>query len=247
MTRHFKYALFLFLLLPFLFAGRLDYLKGVSGGHTVDDCSGTLVFSWYANLDDSTPTVTDGCPDLQCGCADTDEVGAATGTPTFSNAYGGGYALYINALDEYMHFDETGANFDDFRITFDVYVVSFPGAGKDTGIFSMTSAATDSIHITLNETGTIQVLRYCDSEADTVLVSSLSTGVWYNNCEYRTKVGVAGSDHKLTIGGEAPDEDDDDLKASVTADNGIYIGEVPGDTISTYLIRNVKIYAVSGY
>lgn len=229
-------------------AGRYDYLRGVGGGsYSADDCSGTLVFSWHANLDDSTPNVTDGCPSLPCGCADTDETGTAENSPTFSNAYGGGYALYIDAKDEHFIFLETGANFEDIKITFDIYVVSFPGVGKDTSFIKINSVGTDSIILYSAGTSSINGQRYCDSEMDTVTVSSLNTGQWYNDCEYLAKNGVAGNDHKLTIGGETPVEEDDDLKASVNADNAIKVGEDAGDKASTYLIRNVKVYSASGY
>lgn len=251
MTRLFKYiALALCLIAIPANAGRLDYLRGATSSTTTysaDDCSGTLVFSWHAVLDDMTPTVTDGCPALPCGCADVDETGTANGSPSFSNAYGGGYALLINALDENFRFLETGASFDDIKITFDIYIVSFPGAGKDTSFFNMTSTATDNITLYTAETGSITAVRYCNSSGDSVTVSSLSTGVWYTDCEYLAKTGVGGNDHKLTIGAETPDEDNDALAASVTADNGFYIGEREGDTASTYLLRNIKVYAASGY
>jgi len=221
-------------------------------GAIVDDCSGSLMFSWHmenADIESGSPT----------GCSDGDTTGSSAGTPGFSEDYkiDGTYSLLINALDEGYTFTATDLiNLDDAKITFSIYVTSFPQDGSGTGyheIFNFHySDWQNMISGTIYEDGERLIVKRYGQGTDKEVLVSISTDAWYT-CEYQVKVGVAGNDHYLDCGGPLyRDENDDDHTAAANSGVPDYflIGDIYGDAPTApgvYYIDNLKIYPSDRY
>jgi hypothetical protein len=159
--------------------------------------------------DDSTPDVTLGTP---CGCSDGDEIGAETGSPSFdaTTQSDGTYSLLINALTEYYAFDISGVDLfdiDDFKITFDLYLGSYAGAGEWVYVWQAYYDADNLASVYIDAT---QVCGYqcAATVCNSVCISGLSTTTWYS-CTYEGKDGIEGNDHKIVCGATSQEEDDD--------------------------------------
>lgn len=211
------------------------------GGPSCDDCSGSLRFAWHMEDNDSTPDVTIGTP---CGCADTDEVGTQNGSPGFSASQksDGTYSLYIDALDESYEFSEP-FDFADYKITFDIYVVSYPSTTDQYHEIFRVDYSADAVGIFIKNGGTVRGFHYENSVYDEVFVT-VSTGSFIS-CEYQGKENVAGTDHYLKCGVNE-DINDDDLGIIGGDSTGLYIGDKNGDGAGAYYIDNFKI-TVSDY
>jgi len=247
--------LLLLIFIPVLFAVLADArmsLMQLGGGFDVvcDDCTGATKFAFHMEDDDATPDVTLGSP---CGCSDGDEVGAETGSPAFSSAQksDGTYSLHINAIDEYYEFDANGGEIDhdDFKITFDIYIVAYPDAGdwEKCDIWSSYHDANDFFKLQLEDRtgGSYNVTAHVerDSVAEDVHVE-VATGSFVS-CEWQFKDGVDGNDHKLTCG-VTTDEDDDDPAGHDTTPTVMRFGESYGTDNCEYYLDNFNI-TVSDY
>jgi len=219
-------------------------------GALVDDCSGSLMFSWHMESTD----IESGSP---AGCSDGDTTGTAAGTPTIStDRYTDGtHSLLTNALDEGYTFTPTGlVDLDDAKITFDIYVATAPSNGSGGGYqeFFHTRYASWENYISalIEETGPVlKVWRSGQGTNQNVNVT-ITTGAWYS-CEYQMKVGVAGLDHYLNCGG-TPDEDDDDHIAALNSGVPDYflVGDTYGSAPTTpgvFYLDNFKIYPSDRY
>ena len=214
-----------------------------------DSCAGDLKFSWHMEDDDSTPDVTIGDP---CGCSNNDTIGAETGSPTFSNAVGqangGTNALYINASGEYYTFDVTTEDIivlDDIKLTFDIYIVSYPASGAAYVITSEYDSS-NFIYVYLDQaTAKLAVWYRGGADSDSLLVT-VPTGSWVS-CVYQALVGgPAGNDHYL-ICGAASDEGDGNLTAQGGSPASVVFGDNGSGDAGTYYLDNVKIYPNDRY
>jgi len=243
-----KKLILLILLLPSLcFGGSIqDAHKAViarmNTAVVCDDCSGTLKFSWHMEDNDSTPDVTIGNP---CGCSNNDTIGAISDAPVFSTTQksDGTYSLHINALDENYLFSVTTDDIvevDNLKITFDIYVVSYPSAGKYHHIIFAGDDVNNYLQIQLEGTNTVLGVYYNGQTTVDRINVNLDTGSWVS-CEYQAKTGVAGNDHYLACGVASTEEDDDLVAFAATADS-IRFGDEYGDEAGEYYLDNVKIY-----
>lgn len=219
------------------------------GGQTsssCDDCSGSLMFAWHMDDNDPTPDVTLGTP---CGCSDGDEIGAETGSPEFSTTQksDGTRSLRINALDEDYLFvvsSDDLINLDSFKVTFDIYVVSYPGtAAKYIEIFRATSGS-DYVVVVAKNGGTLNTYHNGGATWNDLAGVTVATGSFVS-CELQMKTGVAGNDSYLICGANSAEEDNDlGTAASATS---LYFGDKSGDEAGEYYIDNVKIYPCDRY
>lgn len=239
------------------FAGNAAFVQMLSeGAFAVCDCSGTQTFC-YTMEDNSNPSdVTVGTP---TGCSDNDETGTWTGTPAFSSAVGqpptmaGTLAFHVDNLDERVEFSVTAGdliNLDDFKITFDLYVVSFPASATDHELLQVratTDPANNRIAIRIVNGGSIIARHYGNAGAgayDSITISSISTGSWLA-CEWQAKDGVDGNDHYLACGATSTEEDDDFNAAN---DAGtLMVGDNSGDLAGEYYLDNLTIQPSDRY
>jgi hypothetical protein len=203
-------------------------------GVACDDCSGARIWSWHMEDDDATPDITVGNP---CGCADAtnDTVGAITGSPDFSVAQksDGARALHINALDEYVEFDIGTIDPNDFKITFDIYVVTMPANDWNSfDVLGMFGDANDQVRLLLEDRGAtkeLSVYHYRNGAATDNTHVEVGTGAWKTSCEWQFKTGVDGNDQYLACDGDS-DTGDEDPGAFDTTPTIIYFGEKGGST-----------------
>ena len=216
-----------------------------SGGVVCDDCSGATMFAWHMEDDDSTPDVTIGNP---CGCSDGDKVGAETGTPAFSGAQksDGELSLLINGGAEYYTFvvdADDIFNMDDFKITFDIYVTSWPTASGQHQIWAA-SGGTHNAQIFLDDQA-IDQIGFCKN-AQCVYAPTPATGEFIS-CVAEAKDGVEGNDMYMSCTGDEPGEEDMDHDAS-TSSTSMTIGDVSGgDPTGVYYLDNFKITPSTRY
>lgn len=225
----------------------LDISTHSSGEVSCDDCSGALKFAWHMEDNDSTPDVTLGNP---CGCSDGDSIGAESGAPVFSNVQksDGTYSLHINAKDEWYEFVVSGDDLvenDNVKITFDIYIVSFPaGAGTKHEIIRLPYDANNVVSIQIDDSGDLLSYYRGTSVTDYINISP-ATGSWLS-CEYQAKTGVAGNDHYLACGASSTEEDDD-LTAMEGSATNLNFGDEFGTEAGEYYLDNVKISACDRY
>lgn len=223
------------------------FLQLVAGSDTAacDDCSGSLKFAWHMEDNDSTPDVTLGSP---CGCSDGDTIGVENGSPVFSSAQksDGTYSLHINALNERYVFTATEYDVIDLRdlkLTFDIYIVSYPSGGTYTEFFTSTEGdANNFLVLRIAGTGTIiNVSTRSGGTQEYLSTPAISTGSWIS-CEYQAKHNVSGVDHYMNCTGVAAVEEDDDF-VNYTGDGSgdLIVGDNTGDEAGEYYLDNVKI------
>jgi len=237
------------LLLLLLLIPALAYAWGVaiigSGGGTSAAGGCDNLFEWHCeNVD-----ITLGTP---AGCSAGDTTAAATGSPAISNTQksDGTNSVHINTQDEYYEFAIDTSDLldpDDFKITFDLYIVSMP-VGGTTYLMYNVGGVNDKFYISLDSTNAgIKFYRKAQGTTDGVFVDSLSTGTWLS-IEYQGLTGVTGNDHYLNIPDEGSDENDDDLPVmSGTPPTSIKIGESNGSADGEYYIDNIKITTCDKY
>jgi len=221
------------------------FMQSMVGSGGCDDCSGDLKFAWHMEDNDSTPDVTLGNP---CGCSDGDTIGAETGSPVFSTTQksDGTYSLHIDALDEFYTFAVSAKDLidpDNVKITFDIYIVSYPSATLTHEIIRATDDPTNYLRIYLFE-GNVKVRHEGQHTFDDVSVS-VSTGSWVS-CEYQAKTGVTGVDHYLICGVTSDENDDDLITLTATTDKLVY-GDSYGTGAGEYYLDNVKVYPCDRY
>lgn len=213
-----------------------------------DDCSGSLKFAWHMEDNDATPDVTLGNP---CGCSDGDTIGAETGSPVFSTTQksDGSYSLHINALFERYEFAISADDIceaDNVKITFDLYIVSYPSAGASHNIIEVNKDGNNYTKIRLTgTTSSVAVEYHANGTASDYLTVAVSTGAWVS-CEYQAKTGIGDNDHYLKCG-ENSDEDDDDLVAMDGSLSSLVFGDTNGSGVGEYYVDNVKVYPCDRY
>jgi len=244
-----KYFL-LVLLVIFCFGFRSPHLRvvAIKNASSCDDCTGATQFAFHMEDNDSTPDVTLGTP---CGCSDGDTIGAETGSPAFSavQASDGTYSLHIDAFNEYYEYDINAndiINPADFKIIFDIYVVSMPSDDqwKRFEILGAAGDADDYVSLYLEDRGATEEITgavNCQGTEETINVV-ITTGAWKTSCEWQFKDGVAGNDHYLSCDGNTR-EDDDDPTTFGTTPTTLYFGDERGTEVEEYYLDNVKITA----
>jgi len=221
------------------------FMQSMVGSGGCDDCSGDLKFAWHMEDNDSTPDVTLGNP---CGCSDGDTIGAETGSPVFSTTQksDGTYSLHINALDEGYEFVVSGDDLieaDNVKITFDIYVVSYPTGTLRHGLIRTAYDLNNNLALRLCD-GAIQG-SYRGNSTEDFIATAVATGSWVS-CEYQAKAGVAGVDHYLKCGVNETEEDDDLLAMSASSTKKKY-GDAYGDGAGEYYLDNVCITLCDRY
>lgn len=225
------------------------FLQLVAGGDIVcDNCSGSTQFAWHMEDNDSTPDVTLGNP---CGCSDGDTIGAETGSPVFSSVQksDGTYSLHINALDEGYTFDISSDDLvtaDDVKITFDIYIVSFPSEGNDHYFLEINKDTENYLQFRL-ETLTSTNIRAIYEGGDVIcsIFVNATTGSMLS-CEFQIKTGVAGNDTYLICAAESAEEDND-LLAIVGETTALVFGDTQGSEAAEYYLDNVNIEPCDRY
>lgn len=229
------------------FAMSPAFLQSVVGGDSgCDDCSGTLKFAWHMEDNDSTPDVTLGNP---CGCSDGDTIGAETGSPVFSSAQksDGTYSLHINATNEHYKFVVSSDDLietDNVKITFDIYVVSYPVNTEQSHIFLRTAYNTPNSLFLGLKNGYVYVQYVGNSDVD-YIETLVATGSWVS-CEYQAKTGITGNDHYLKCGANETEEDDD-LTGMVSSSVKLCIGDEYGSGAGEYYLDKVRVSTCDMY
>ena len=196
---------------------------------------------------DSTPDVTLGSP---CGCSDNDTVGAENGTPVFSTTQkaDGTYSLHIDALDDRYSFSVLSDDLivgDDFKVTFDLYIVSYPSAGTTMEIIRWVDDADNYVAIRLRGTGPAVQGFYRGQATEDYIEVSAATGSWLS-CEYQGKTGIVGNDHYIACAASSTEEDDD-LNAMLQSMDTLIFGDQEGSEAGEYYLDNVKVYLCDKY
>jgi len=221
----------------------------VPSAGSCDDCSGTLKFAWHAeNVD-----VTKGTP---CGCSDGDTTASASGSPSLSNVQksDGTYSVLINATSEYYEFTKSGTDLldpDDFKITFDLYVINLNSTGEEVEIITSYYDSNDYIIVML-DASYIKVYHKGNGTSDTMILNLDGYTEQWLSCEYQAKTSVEGNDHYLSCGDAGSVEEDDDHVAFNNQPTKLVIGTGGGsssynDGDATYYIDNIKIYPCDKY
>lgn len=215
------------------------------GEAVCDNCSGSLKFAWHMEDNDSTPDVTLGNP---CGCSDGDSIGAETGSPDFSAVQksDGTYSLHVNAIDEYYTFDVSADDLiepDNIKITFDIYVVSYPVATYHRCIAADLDAS-NHLYIRIGSTGKVQATYIGNADAEYFGVD-VATGSWVS-CELQMKTGIEGNDSYLICGINSV-ESDLDITAMSGSMSTLSFGDNGGSNAGEYYLDNVKIYPCDRY
>lgn len=221
------------------------YMQSIVGIGSVvcDDCSGTLKFAWHMEDNDSTPDVTLGNP---CGCSDGDTIGAETGSPGFSSVQksDGTYSLHINALDECYTFDISSDDIviaDDVKITFDIYIVSFPSDGYNHYFLEINKDVENYLQLRIETEGINTRVRAIYEGNDVICSAYIAatTGSMLS-CEFQIKTGVTGNDTYLICAAESVEEDND-LSAIIGETTALVFGDTQGTEAGEYYLDNVKI------
>ena len=132
---------------------------------------------------------------------------------------------------------------DDFKITFDIYVVSYPASGS-IHVMRPKDDTNNNIVIKLDTTAdTVSAQRAGGGDIEYLSVA-VSTGSWVS-CEYQAKI-VDGNDHYLKCG-ETEDEGDADHTSMLQSMDSITFGDEYGSGAGEYYLDNVKIYPSDKY
>lgn len=223
------------------------FLQLVAGGDPVcDDCSGSLKFAWHMEDNDNTPDVTIGNP---CGCSDGDTIGEEFGSPDFSTSQksDGTYSLRINAKFERYKFAVSSndlIDLDSIKITFDLYIVTYPSAGLIQILVSEYDG-TDHLALYLSSTDNKVIAQRIGQSTSQYIGIAVATGSWFS-CEYQAKTGIGDVDHYIKCGVTSAEEDDDHLTKDDPAIK-LMLGDVTGTSVGEYYLDNVKVYPCDRY
>jgi len=214
---------------------------------TCDVCSGTLIWSWHMEDDDATPDITIGNP---CGCSDDENTtGTKSGSPVFSTTQksDGSLSLFVDTLNYDYTFGIGSISVVDIKITFDIYIVSYPASGQYMSFLAFREATPndDFLYLQIHETGGVIQANYSGWNAQESIQVAVATGSWVS-CEYQFKDGVAGNDNYI-ICGETSTEEDDDPSALHEAITTLEVGSAVGTGTGSYYLDNVKISACDKY